>query len=104
MTPEAELELIRATGLVLVALVTALGAILVALLNRTRQHAKAAREQVENNHPKNLRDEQDERHGENVSRLDSLERGQLQLQRAVGSIQDHLGIERTMPRPPPRKR
>ena len=41
--------------------------------NRGRQHAKAAREQVENDHSTNLRDELDKRHGENVRRLRSLD-------------------------------
>jgi hypothetical protein len=104
VTDAAELELIRAIGLVLVALITALGGVLIALLNRTRQHAKAARDQVENNHATNLRDEADERHGQNLSRLATLERGQAQLQRSVTRIETHLGIEKTIPRPPTRKK
>lgn len=49
--------------------------------NRARQHAQAARVQVENNHRNpetgeviNLREEADERHEENSSKLDSLVR------------------------------
>lgn len=58
---------------VLVALVGAVGLVVVALIsNRGRQHAKAAREQVQNSHQTNLRDELDTRHGENVEKLDGL--------------------------------
>jgi len=58
---------------VLVALIGAAGLIAVALIaNRGRQHAKAARNQVENNHKTNLREEFDERHHENAEKLDAL--------------------------------
>lgn len=102
MTDPAVVAAINQAGAVIVAAIGVVGAILLVLLERTRRHAKAAREQVENDHPTNLRDEADERHGANVSRLVRLERGQAQLTHAVGSIQDHLGIERTIPRPPKR--
>lgn len=95
----------------LVAIITGLVAIIVALvtvglpmLTSARKHAKQANEQVTNNHKTNLRDEQDARHNANTSRLGALEAGQRQLVRAVGRIEDHLGIERTTPRPPTRRR
>lgn len=100
---ELQLELIRQTGLVLVALIGILGSVLVVLLNRTRQHAKATRYQVENNHKINMRDEQDTRHRQNTSRLAVVERRVGGVEKDIGRIADHLGIERTTPRPP-RKR
>lgn len=103
MNDPAAVEAIRQVGAVVGVLITVVGTLLGILIDRGRRHAKAAREQVENSHETNLRDESDERHGENVSRLSTLEDGQLQLRKAVGSIQDHLGIERTIPRPPPRR-
>lgn len=57
---------------VLTALIASVTTVIVALLNRTRQHAKAAREQVENNHSTNLREESDERHTENQTLLKQL--------------------------------
>lgn len=58
---------------VLVATVTTVGLIVVAVIsNRGRQHAKAARDQVQNSHNTNLRDELDSRHRENVSNLTRL--------------------------------
>jgi len=63
------------TEATIVAVITTIGLVVVALIsNRSRQHAKAAREQVENAHSTNLREELDERHGENVDRLDSINR------------------------------
>jgi hypothetical protein len=44
---------------VLVAFVGAVGLVAAALANRGRQHAKAAREQVQNSHATNLRDDID---------------------------------------------
>jgi hypothetical protein len=61
-------------------------------------HAKAARAQVENSHTTNLRDEADERHGENVSRLEVIELGMCTLQESVARIEDHLGIPRSSPK------
>lgn len=59
---------------VLVAIVGAFGLIVVALIsNRGRQHAKAAREQVENNHDTNLREELTDFHAENVSKLGTID-------------------------------
>lgn len=61
------------TESVVVAIVTTIGLIVVAVIsNRTRQHAKAARDQVQNSHSTNLRDELDTRHVENVGKLDDL--------------------------------
>ncbi|TDW64752.1 hypothetical protein EDF51_11122 [Curtobacterium sp. PhB25] len=62
---------------VLVALCTLAG-IVIPLLIRARNEAAAANEQVSNNHvkpdgtPINLREEQDERHGENASVLGEI--------------------------------
>lgn len=58
---------------VLVAIIAAVPAVLAIIVsNRGRQHAKAAREQVENNHSTNMREEFDERHYENARKLDQL--------------------------------
>lgn len=71
LSPDAEVEAIRALGIVLGALVTVFGSITLALLARTRTHAKraslsaaSADEQVSNEHSTNLREEQDVRHAE----------------------------------------
>jgi hypothetical protein len=54
---------------ILVAGITTLGLILVAVItNRTRQHAKATREQVENSHETNLRHDLDD-HGRKIDSL-----------------------------------
>lgn len=96
---------------VLIATITALSAVIVALLTvglpllaSARKHARQANEQVTNKHTTNLRDEQDERHKANTSRLGSLEAGQRQLVRSITRIEDHLGIERTTPRPSTRRK
>jgi hypothetical protein len=62
---------------VLIAIIAGVPALTAALLaNRGRQHAKAARAQVQNSHNTNLREELDERHNENVGKLDELVRWQ----------------------------
>lgn len=59
---------------VLVAIIGGIGMVTTALLaNRGRQHAKATREQVENHHDTNMRDEGDQRHNQNVKTLARLE-------------------------------
>lgn len=95
---------------VLVAVIGALALIIAALIARilpdirsAKHDAAAAREQVENNHSTNLRVEQDKRHSANTSRLSQLEYGQKNLITSVARIEDHLGIERTLPRPPARR-
>lgn len=107
---------------VLVAIVTTLGLIVVTVLtNRTRQHAKATRTQVENNHvdaegkPINLREESDERHAENSSMLAQLLKivtgmqGDIRgMRRDIGRLADADAkhderihdLEQTTPRPP----
>ncbi|WP_157001419.1 DUF2746 domain-containing protein [Agromyces laixinhei] len=58
---------------ILVAIVGAAGIVLVALIsNRGRQHAKAARDQVQNSHSTNLREEMDERHAQTQTKLNEL--------------------------------
>src|SRR3990170_1329429 len=49
-----------------------LGARLNGKVKRVQEDAAATRVQVENNHPTNLREEADERHGENSGKLDTL--------------------------------
>lgn len=95
----------------LVAIIGASGLIGVALIsNRGRQHAKAAREQVENSHQTNLRDELDTRHEENLAtltehseKLDELvtwkDTHQAQANKALARIAE---IEKTIP--PQRRR
>jgi hypothetical protein len=59
---------------------TTLGGIILAILgwllsrrvNRIAEDTKATRVQVENDHPTNLREENDERHHENSTKLDTL--------------------------------
>ena len=108
MTPEIWVAIVSTAGLVVVALIA----------NRTRQHAKAARNQVENDHDTNLRVENDTRHTENVGTLESI----LRSQRAIHSTQKGIKadirqirtivdrhaeqiweLEKTQPRPGRRK-
>lgn len=66
---------------VLVALIGGVALVVVAAIsNRTRQHAKATREQVQNSHSTNLREELDERHGEIATKLDYLVKWQTEHQ------------------------
>jgi len=48
-------------GSIVTAIVGAVGIIIVAMLNRTRQHAKVAADQTQNSHKSNLRDDLDEK-------------------------------------------
>lgn len=74
---------------VLVAIIGGAGLIAVALIsNRTRQHAKATRAQVENDHTTNLREEGDDRHRELVHRLEGLASDIRGLRRDVGRLTD----------------
>jgi hypothetical protein len=65
-SPETEVETIRTIGVVLVALITAGFGYLAVVQDRTRRHAKATREQVQNTHETNLRDDLDELPKENT--------------------------------------
>jgi Mg2+/citrate symporter len=82
VTEQLGIALVSAAGLVLAAFMT----VIVALLNRTRQHARAAREQVENSHTTNMREENDERHSENTTRLVNL---QVNVAHILGILTDH---------------
>lgn len=53
---------------------TALLGFIGVMANRTRQHARAARVQVENSHTTNLREEQDVRHIESMSAIAEMRR------------------------------
>lgn len=87
---EVEVQLIAQIGAVAVAVVTVIGLIAVAILNRTRQHAKAVRYQVENDHSTNLRDDADKYHGETAAKLDALVDAVASLGRSVGSVRDDV--------------
>lgn len=91
---------------VLVAIVGAVGLLSVALVaNRGRQHAKAAREQVENDHATNLRVEGDDRHTEILQRLEGLASDIRGVRRDIGRIDERvIELERTQPRPPIRRK
>lgn len=85
---------------VLVALLGAVGLLATGLLaNRGRQHAKAARDQVENHHNTNLREEGDERHAENKALLETvLTRVDDLGERVTGVKADVRGIRRDIGR------
>lgn len=95
---------------IIIAIVAACGGVMVALLNRTRQHSKAIRDQVENDHSTNLRVEADDRHAELVHRIEGIASDVRGIRRDLGRHADHLGrheerldyLERTQP--PPKKR
>lgn len=110
-TIQTEVVLIQQVGAVAIAIITVIGGIMVALLNRTRQHAKEAaansvvvKNEVKNDHTTNLRDESDERHSEIIATLRELSATQQQmletqkvhgreignLHKSVGSIRDDL--------------
>ncbi|MGV8852333.1 MAG: hypothetical protein ACOH1M_07190 [Rhodoglobus sp.] len=61
MPETAQVQLIITFGSIISAIVTAGGIVLVAMLNRTRQHAKVAADQTKNSHETNLRDDLDEK-------------------------------------------
>jgi CRISPR/Cas system CMR subunit Cmr4 (Cas7 group RAMP superfamily) len=112
MTAETELEVIRQAGAIMVAIVTAIGAIALGILNRARQHSKNAREhaqvaaensrvivgEVKNSHTTNLREESDERHRELIEKLEQVievqaEQGEVQAEqgRAIHALDKGLG-------------
>jgi hypothetical protein len=78
---------------VLVAIVGGLALVVNGLVaNRGRQHAKAARKQVENSHSTNLREEGDERHEENKQLLHDV------LERVAGVKSDIRGLRKDVGR------
>jgi len=116
MTAEAELEVIRQAGVILAAFISAVGVVLVAIINRARQHSKNAREhakvaadnsrlivdEVKNSHTTNLREESDERHGELIEKLERViavqaEQGEAihELRRDVGGLRGDVREVRT---------
>lgn len=88
-SPETEVETIRTIGLVLVALITAGFGYLGIIQDRTRRHAKATREQVQNTHSTNLRDD--------------LDQFKASVDHRFTRIEDSLGIERTLDHNPNRR-
>lgn len=113
------LALITQVGIVLASIVTAIGGVMVVILNRTRQHARAARVQVENSHSTNFREEQDEYHHAQLAAVASLRthfdtqingvrsdfRGMRKdIGRLADADKDHderlRDLERTQPHPP----
>ena len=55
-------------------------------VNRVGRDAAAARIQVENNHETNMREEGDDRHAENSSKLDTIIRDLSRLRDSVGRL------------------
>jgi hypothetical protein len=85
MTPES-------IAAISVAAVNSVGLIVVAFIaNRGRQHAKAAREEVQNDHSTNMRVEMDDRHLDNVVRLQTIEDWQTEHQRQVTTKLRRIG-------------
>lgn len=91
---------------ILVAIIGGAGLVGVALIsNRTRQHAKATRAQVENDHTTNLREEADQRHHELLAELRGVKADVRGLRRDIGRHTDSLthhekrldDLERTQP-------
>lgn len=74
---------------IVVATIGAIAAVISTFLaNRGRQHAKAARTQVENNHSTNLREEGDERHAQNTTTLEAIQSDIRGIRRDVGRLTD----------------
>lgn len=97
MTPEIWIALIAAGAAVVSA----------AIANRGRQHSKAARAQVENSHPTNLREESDDRHAEIMQSLQEVKVDQAGMKSDIRGIRRDIGrhadqlrdLEKTQPRP-----
>lgn len=75
-----------------------LGAILVARFNAMRRDVAAVKHEVKNDHSKNMREEQDERHDENASKLDQLldlvgwlANGWLENREDITTVLEHTG-------------
>jgi hypothetical protein len=82
-----------------VAVISAASSIAGAIIaNRGRQHAQAARVQVENNHSTNMREEADERHAENVKALKWIaQRVNWLTDMAIGNRSRIRDLESTQP-------
>lgn len=78
---------------ILVAIITTIGLVIIAILDRTRRHALATRVQVENSHSTNLREESDERHAENTGRLLSIA---TDVTKIKGTLVDLLEADRRL--------
>jgi len=112
MSSEAELEVIRQVGAAVVSIVSAIGIVAVAILNRTRQHTKQTRDnaesaatnaataainsevikaEVKNSHDTNLREESDERHKVLMSTLELVVRTQQLQGKSIHSVQRDVG-------------
>jgi CBS-domain-containing membrane protein len=103
-----QLQLITVIGSILVAVVSGIGLVAVALLNTTRRHAKAAsdntaatRDQVTNSHSINLRDDLDAQFKRMNKKLDAHSRQISKLFRQDAQLAADL--EQTRPRAKQRK-
>lgn len=95
---QTEVVLIQQVGAVAIAIITVIGGVMVALLNRTRQHAKVAaanstvvKNEVKNDHTTNLRDESDERHSEIITTLRQVLETQKVHGREIGNLHKSVG-------------
>lgn len=85
-------SLINALGIVGVSFVSTLGAITVAMINTTRKHVKAVREQTENNHidspgkVANLRENIDKNQDTVVEKLDRIMIAQYDHTRKIDKL------------------
>lgn len=73
---------------------SAAATVAVALANRGRQHARSARVQVENDHPTNLREEQDERAEATAKGLNAILSSVGHLRGDIGGIRSELRSDR----------
>lgn len=100
------IALITTAGVVLAAIIALIARVNV-VITRVKRDVDATRENVVNDHPTNMRVEQDERHDENAHKLDTLleeigyVRGSVRkiwerIDRHTNQIHD---LERTGPRP-----
>lgn len=123
LTDAAAVQLIAVIGSIVVAVVTAIGIVIVAMLNRTRQHARAAskntaetRDEVKNSHEINLRDNIDTNQAGILDALkqirDDVMETRVDIREIRGTVHDDreenrrrfAEFERTRPTPVPRKR
>lgn len=81
LSPAGEVQVILVFGTIITAVITTIGIVAVALINRTRQHAKAAsdntaetRDEFVNDHKTNLRDDLDAKFAGLNKRLDKQSR------------------------------
>ncbi len=81
---------------IIASVVAAVGIVIVAILGtRTRRDARASREQLENNHSSNLREELDERHEETRGWFRGLARVVAGLAVAVAGVIAAVGLNHT---------